>query len=814
MTPSQDHDTTTHSVLEAAIQAIRRGEAVIPVPRGEKGPKLTGWQKLIITEAEAPRYFREPCNIGVLLGEPSRGLVDVDLDAPEAILIADRFLPATHRRHGRPGKRNSHPFYRTSRPGKTMQYQDLTGDNRMIVELRSTGGQTMIPPSIHPSGELLAWEEDGDPAEVDWAVLQQAVQHLAAAVLLARHWPGTGGRHNAALALAGLLLRNGWRVEDAAHFVEAVAFAAHDEEIEDRVRSVYHTAETHGAGEPVTAGPRLTDLIDEKIVRRACNWLGIRLNGRKTTGTATQPEERRSQATELVRLAEEAGVALFHSPEQAPYAGIPRDGHMEIHPIKSATLKQWLRLHYYERFGAAANAQAVQDAVAQLEARALFQGPREAVAVRVAYRDGRIYVDLGNDAWEFIEVSATGISVLPVSPVRFVRAAGMVALPHPELGGAVEELRPFVNVRSDEDFRLLVTWLITVVRGKGPFPALILVGGQGTAKSTTGRILSRLIDPATSPLRGLPKDERDLFISAQHRLLLTYDNLSFLSHAMSDALCRLATGGGFSTRALCTDTDEIILEAVRPVVITSIAEVVDREDLLDRAILLHLPEIPEGQHRSEEAFWSDFEAAAPRLLGALLSVASLALGQGEPEQPHHLPRMADFAAWGVRTAAAIGWTPEAFLAAFAANRRESKDVALEASPVAQAILTMMQNRVSWRGTATRLLTELSEIAGEHLRRSRTWPKAANALTNQLRGLKGALRTEGITVELDRREGTKGTRIVEICAPPAEASDPTPAPDWAPPDTVDYEHLSWEMEDETDTITDEPDGAIADDADSP
>src|SRR5262249_51817258 len=141
---------------------LGRGWACVPVPRGKKAPTIKEWQKLRLTGADVARYFSPEGNIGLLLGDPSGGLVDIDLDAPEALQLADDFLPPTLRVHGRSGKPRSHRWYVVTGPAKTERFRDLDGPS--LLELRSTGGQTLTPPSIPPSGEVLAWEAEGNPA--------------------------------------------------------------------------------------------------------------------------------------------------------------------------------------------------------------------------------------------------------------------------------------------------------------------------------------------------------------------------------------------------------------------------------------------------------------------------------------------------------------------------------------------------------------------------------------------------------------------------------------------------------------------------
>jgi hypothetical protein len=174
--------------------------------------------------------------------------------------------------------------------------------------------------------------------------------------------------------------------------------------------------------------------------------------------------------------------------------------------------------------------------------------------------DGRIYLDLCDEAWRALEIDSAGWRVIDTPPVRFRRTAGMLPLPKPVTGGSIEDLRPYLNMRSNTDFVLIVAWALAALRDRGPYPVLALFGEHGTAKSTLAKLLRALIDPNSAPLRALPREDRDLFISATNGHVLVFDNLSFLADWISDTLCRLATGGGFATRQLYTDQDEVLFE--------------------------------------------------------------------------------------------------------------------------------------------------------------------------------------------------------------------------------------------------------------
>jgi hypothetical protein len=186
----------------------------------------------------------------------------------------------------------------------------------------------------------------------------------------------------------------------------------------------------------------------------------------------------------------------------------------------------------------------------------------------------------------------------------------LLPLPSPEPDGRLDDLRRSVNVETDADWPLLTTWMLAALRPRGPYPVLCLFGQQGSSKSTVAKMLRTLIDPSTAPVRSEPKEPRDLMIAAANSWILVYDNLSTIPAWLSDGLCCRSTGSGFSTRELYANDEETIFAAMRPVILTSIEDVATRGDLLDRAVLLNLPPIPDARRVQERMLWRDFEAAA------------------------------------------------------------------------------------------------------------------------------------------------------------------------------------------------------------
>jgi hypothetical protein len=471
---------------------------------------------------------------------------------------------------------------------------------------------------------------------------------------------------------------------------------------------------------------------------------------------------RRSQATVLIELANEA--ELFHTSECETYASVEIHGHRETWALKSRGFRDWLMHRFYEVESKSPSSQGFQDALNVLSGRARFDGERREVHTRIAAHEGAIYVDIADENWRIVQITAEGwrVAVSADAPVRFRRPRGMMSLPEPTRGGTLNELRKFINVKDDADWSLLLAWLVASLRPNLPIPLLALYGAQGSAKSTTARILTSLIDPSKAALRSEPRDERDLMIAARNRWCLTFDNLSHISNALSDALCRLATGGGLSTRELYSDNEETLFEALRPVIINGISDLATRGDLISRAIVLYLPTFEKGARRREADLWSEFEEARPTICGALFEAVSVALRRLATIHLDDMPRMADFAAWSVAAEPALGIPEGAFLKAYADNRTTANTTALDDSPLPETIerLLNMQPEHSWKGTASELLEDLKRHASESAQRSKAWPQAANALTNQLRRLDPSLRGIGVVVQ-ERRVGKNRTRTFTL-----------------------------------------------------
>jgi hypothetical protein len=287
------------STIRAAYEAVSRGFQPIPLVPRDKKPYLPSWttirwdadSTLDQVAARFADWASEPGsedNVGVLLGEPSGNLLDVDLDHYRTSRLKDLFLPPTPAVGGRGSKPRSHYWYIAKEgtlPGTRQHLMPRTAEGKrgeVIVELRSTFAQTVLPPSIHPSGELYSWSSLGawggeaGPAIVDGRRLAVQVALLALGTVLLDKWPTKGTRHEAYLALAGGLLRDGdrgvheyWQ-QNASVLIRALAIATQDDDGPDEreKESIHTTIASLKAGKPTTGFPALAEILDEETVRQ------------------------------------------------------------------------------------------------------------------------------------------------------------------------------------------------------------------------------------------------------------------------------------------------------------------------------------------------------------------------------------------------------------------------------------------------------------------------------------------------------------------------------------------------------------------
>ena len=489
--------------------------------------------------------------------------------------------------------------------------------------------------------------------------------------------------------------------------------------------------------------------------------------------------EKVTQAQILLKLAD--GAEFFKDLDGTPFTTFPVDSHKETWPLRSSKFREWLGHKFYKQEGKPAGGQAFSDAIGLISARATFQGEKKEVYTRIASLDDRVFIDMGNDAWEVIEVTGAGYRVLPESPTKFRRPSGMVELPYP-VAGSLRDLKGFLNVKAETDWSLIGAWVVAAF-SRGPFPVIILLGeqgtgksvasrmlksvvdpatsplrsiprspqdlmiGQGTGKSVASRMLKSVVDPATSPLRSIPRSPQDLMIAGKNGWVLCFDNLSGMPTWLSDAVCRLSTGGGFGTRTLYSNDEETIFNNMRPVILNGISDVASRHDLIDRAVMINLEMIPEDMRKPEKEIWNAFDQMKPRILGGLFDAVAAAIRNQGKVSFDRLPRMADFALWAAAAEKETPWTEGiTFMDSYQGNRNVAVEMAVEADLVSSSIMKLLLlDDGEWKGTATELLDRLTELVPEQAQKTKSWPKQPHFLSGKIKRAATFLRTLGVSI---------------------------------------------------------------------
>ena len=456
-----------------------------------------------------------------------------------------------------------------------------------------------------------------------------------------------------------------------------------------------------------------------------------------------EPDEPRTKlADELIKCAHEYNH-FFHDLNRECYA--QHSGTGATLRLGGGEFRDWLVSTFYEKNQRSPNSVAVKQAVDTLSAQARFHGEQREVFVRTAYVQGAYFVDLGQAGnRKAVCIVAGTWEVTEAHRVAFVRNSAMQPLPEPVRGGSLDQLWALVNIPAAEQ-PLVVAWLIDAMRLDSPYPLLELIGEQGSAKSTTQELLRKLVDPNSCNLRAIPKTREDIFVSANASGIVSYENVSHLTAEFQDALCTLATGGGFAKRKLYTDADESVLTVKRPIMINGISAAVTAQDLVSRTISIELPTI--NKRIESGSIAQVFDAEWPAILGALfdLFAGALAALPSVKIPSGESPRLIEYARLGMAIAQAQDLEPMSFYALFKLNCADSVSRTLDASPVATAVLDWFE-ATGFGSTEIAVGALLGSLERHKPQGCDAWPKSAKGLADTLRRQAPALRQAGVIVQ--------------------------------------------------------------------
>ncbi|HUE71267.1 MAG TPA: bifunctional DNA primase/polymerase [Pirellulaceae bacterium] len=499
-------------LLPVAESYAKAGLSVIPIkPDGTKAPAVAKWkpyQRRRATGKELRAWFgqsaKSPNGIAVVCGSVSGNLEVVDVDAPElgpslmaAIKSQSRGLVKRLSQVATPSG-GLHLYYRCKtiegNQKLAMRAADSNGrtGKKTLIETRGEGGYVVAPGSpanCHSLGKPYK-HVAGPPlckltmlTEAEREIVLDAARSLNEAIEPAQANgqgpPGAsnrpGDRFNRQADWGSILEPRGW-----------TKAAESNGEIRWRRpgKSQGWSATTghcsngqsgdllyvfSGNAAPFEAGRAYNKFAAHALLNHNGDFC-------EAAGELDGQQGQRRTANLLVELASD--VELFHTPKREAFATFPVNGHVETAPVRSRPFRHWLAHRFYQRERRTANQQAMNEALDAIEGRAQFDGAEIPVHTRLAASGGKVFLDLGDEHWSNVEISAEGWKILASSPVKFRRTPGMQPLPIPVVGGNIDELRRYVNV-CETDWRILrlrlignVTFVDDLVASRGRFGEL------------------------------------------------------------------------------------------------------------------------------------------------------------------------------------------------------------------------------------------------------------------------------------------------------------------------------------------------------
>lgn len=550
------------NVLPAALDFHGREWRVIPVPRGKKRPISSGWQNLRLDEDDIRREFAQPCNIGVLLGEPSGGLVDIDCDLPEAAVLAGSLLPTTAC-YGRRGNPRSHYLVVSPAAESRAFKASATGS---VVEIRSTLLQSVFPGSTHPSGETYEWVDDREPVTIDAAELDRLVSLIAVGALVAHLWPVAGLRHDCALAACGVLLKSGVPLESAHTLMAAIVQAAGDDEVEDRLSCLESTASRLQAGQTVAGWNLLKELLDPRAVALLKRWLRAPVREAGSSGLPVVTVNNR-QLREVTADVRTALQAANDPPRDFAYGDIfievhyGGDGRPCLREINDRALRSRLtRAADFVKHLKDGTPLAIfppGDVVADLIGARLLPYPQLSALVElpILRADGSVTTTPGYDpsTRRYYAPSRDGAQVPPVpdSPTADDVARAYALITDEVLGDF-----PFVDEASRANaLALVLTPALPLLIGEPALVPLVLIDAvqQGSGKTWLAHLVSVVATGRPAPMMALPDTDDELRKQITSALvegasLMVYDNVE--RRIDSEHLARALTSPVWKDRLL------------------------------------------------------------------------------------------------------------------------------------------------------------------------------------------------------------------------------------------------------------------------
>ncbi|WP_449045669.1 bifunctional DNA primase/polymerase [Paracoccus versutus] len=708
------------------------GFPVIPLRADSKAPMIPNFPAYAHNPPSEKRFNQwmkqhPQGNIGIVLGGAA-GLghrlvgIDIDDDALVPGVLAQLGVCSCAKR----GKKGQTIFARTPEDEPVKSTVIKGGEQHGNIDILAEGKQTVIPESIHPDTKL--------PYEwVGQSLLETNLTSLpifdATQLRILKAWVEAEETH---------IIRSGKATNEPALRLSAKLVVAGT--TDEQVMAVFKALLP-----PDYDGDTLDQLPG--MIERA------RKKGFKPGRKSSSPPKNSAVALEALKI---GGLELCHDNLESSYVIFSEQPGI-AYDVSSGFVAKRVQYDFYNRTRDALSAEGLKEVTAVLKARALFEGSEREIHLRCGGDENLMVIDRGADEQNYVHITPEGWELAEDSPFLFRRAPDFGTLPAPERGGDVREMQRILDM-PDQAFFVMVLFIIVSLARQGPYLMAMIKAEHGSGKSTVTSVIKGAVDPSTVSRQPLIKDERDLYIRAQNSLLLAFDNVSRVTDPMADALCRILTGGGFMTRKLYSDTEQVLIEATRPILSNGITDITDRPDLIDRSILMSLPPIDESNRKTEAQIKKEVAKAMPRFLGCIYDCLASAMRlQCQIEAPQEF-RMADAMHWAVAAEPTTGFPEGAFVAAM---RQAQHEALVESALTNSVVISLLKLLHDVEGNVFEgLMSQLHEaLYTLDWRSHHPLPKSASGLSWAISRLRQSLERIGVQVSFPPR--SSAGRVIRL-----------------------------------------------------
>ena len=470
-------------------------------------------------------------------------------------------------------------------------------------------------------------------------------------------------------------------------------------------------------------------------------------------------------------------LVISDSDSSLVYGIITVNDHKETIDLGSSMAIQWLKTLYFEENGDIHSDETFSNILSMIAAQARQSEETERMTIfnRIAMTTDAIYYDLCSQDWQAVKITKNGYEVVRINentPI-FTRKQQQLpqVLPKKEKDNALDKLIKLLRV-SKSDQEIFKIHIITFFLEKYPIPMAIVSGEHGSTKSTLTKSIARIIDPSGMNISSIPTNTSDIALHLNSRYISNFDNVSEISQDVSDMFCRAITGEGYSKRKLYTDSNEIIWNYKRKILLNGISPILEFPDFKDRSIFYETVPISEEERMSEEEFNHRLESLMPSILHEIFTILSyvLLMYRRIKKEIKVKLRMADFTIFGECISRMLKNPDLAFVEIYKKKLDSDSLKMVDSYPIVKIILEIMQDEKSLETSMGDFYKKVSEIANANDIDTKSseiqFPRAINQLSRQINQLKSTLRKHDLEIQIksyESRDGkyTRGQSIIYI-----------------------------------------------------